>query len=101
MIGLKDEFYNRYIVKNDLLKPVRDAFVANGQRYNLFNSAVLELFEFIRMVSYSCAGIMFFCMFIHGILIFCHLIMEIRFHHQMQAVPDISNKIKCIFALFF
>jgi len=52
MIGLKDEFYNRYIVKNDLLKPVREAFIANGQRYNLFNSAVIELFEFIRTVSY-------------------------------------------------
>ena len=53
MIGLKDEFYNRYIVKNDLLKPVGDAFAANGKRYNLFNSAVIELFEFIRTVSHS------------------------------------------------
>jgi len=51
MIGLKDDFYNRYIVKCDLLKPVTDAFVANGLvRYNLFNSAVIELFEFILTV---------------------------------------------------
>jgi len=52
MIGLKDDFYNRYIVKCDLLKPVIDAFVANGlTKYNLFNSAVIELFEFILTVS--------------------------------------------------
>ena len=51
LIGLKDEFYNRYIVKNDLLRPVIDAFVTNGHRYNLFNSAVIELFEFVRSVS--------------------------------------------------
>jgi len=51
MIGLKDDFYNRYIVKCDLLRPVTDAFVANGlTKYNLFNSAVIELFEFIHMV---------------------------------------------------
>ena len=51
MIGLKDDFYNRYIVKCDLLKPVTEAFVANGlTKYNLFNSAVIELFEFILTV---------------------------------------------------
>jgi len=51
MVGLKDDFYNRYIVKCDLLKPVTDAFVANGlTKYNLFNSAVIELFEFMLTV---------------------------------------------------
>ncbi|KAG4157367.1 hypothetical protein ERO13_D02G058450v2 [Gossypium hirsutum] len=29
-------------------QPVIDAFVANGNRYNVLNSAVLELFEYIR-----------------------------------------------------
>lgn len=52
-IGLKDEFYNRHIIKFDLMKIVVDAFVANGQKYNLFNSAVLELFEFVKSVSIS------------------------------------------------
>lgn len=47
-VSLRDEFYNRYLVKNSLLEPVIAAFLANGSRYNLFNSAVLELFEFIR-----------------------------------------------------
>lgn len=36
--------------KNNLLKPIVDVFVDNGSRYNLLNSAVLELFEYIRKV---------------------------------------------------
>ena len=47
-VGLKDEFYNRYIIKNKLFTPVMKAFAANGSRYNLLNSAVLELVDFIR-----------------------------------------------------
>lgn len=46
-IGRKDEFYNRHVVKNNLFEPVVEAFSANGSRYNLLNSAVLELFDFI------------------------------------------------------
>lgn len=48
VIGLKDEFYNRYIIKGNLFAPVFDAFHRNGDRYNLLNSAMIELFEFIR-----------------------------------------------------
>ena len=44
-----DEFYNRYIVKGNLLSPVVDAFLRNNGRYNLLDSAILELFEFIKM----------------------------------------------------
>ena len=51
VVGLKDDFYNRYIIKGDLFKPVVDAFVANGDKYNLLNSALIEIFEFIRVVS--------------------------------------------------
>lgn len=47
-VGLKDEFYNRYIIKNTLFAPVMKVFVANGDKYNLLNSAVLELVDFIR-----------------------------------------------------
>lgn len=53
IIGLKEEFYNRYIVKGCLFKPVIEAFRSNGNRYNLMNSAVIEMFEFIKMVSTS------------------------------------------------
>lgn len=48
-IGLKDEFYNRYILRNNLFEPVVTAFLANGNRYNLFNSTVLEMMDFIRI----------------------------------------------------
>uniref|UniRef100_A0A7I4D3Y0 Serine/threonine-protein phosphatase 4 regulatory subunit 3-like central domain-containing protein n=1 Tax=Physcomitrium patens TaxID=3218 RepID=A0A7I4D3Y0_PHYPA len=47
-IFLKEEFYHRYIVKNNWFEPIISAFVANGTRYNLLNSAVLELIERIR-----------------------------------------------------
>ncbi|XP_047391143.1 serine/threonine-protein phosphatase 4 regulatory subunit 3B-like [Sciurus carolinensis] len=49
MIGLKDELYNRYIVKGNLFEPVVNAFLVNGTRYNMLNSAIIELFEYIRV----------------------------------------------------
>ncbi|XP_043111083.1 serine/threonine-protein phosphatase 4 regulatory subunit 3B isoform X2 [Puntigrus tetrazona] len=49
IIGLKDEYYNRYIVKGNLIEPVINALLDNGTRYNLLNSAIIELFEFIRV----------------------------------------------------
>ncbi|GAB4850809.1 hypothetical protein Ancab_030109 [Ancistrocladus abbreviatus] len=48
IISRYDEQVGSYIIKNNLFKPIVDAFVANGNRYNLLNSAVLELFEYIR-----------------------------------------------------
>ena len=51
IIGLKDEFYYRYIVRNNLLAPIVKAFIANGRRYNLLNSAIIELFEYLKVVS--------------------------------------------------
>ncbi|CAG9464867.1 unnamed protein product [Pedinophyceae sp. YPF-701] len=48
VVGLKDEFYLRYITRNNLLEPLVELFLQNGERYNLLNSAILELFDFIR-----------------------------------------------------
>ncbi|KAK0608428.1 hypothetical protein LWI29_030464 [Acer saccharum] len=48
ILSRHDEHLINHIVKNNLLKPIVDVFVANGNRYNLLNSAVLELFEYIR-----------------------------------------------------
>eukprot|EP00268_Persea_americana_P059089 TRINITY_DN7216_c0_g2_i7.p1 TRINITY_DN7216_c0_g2~~TRINITY_DN7216_c0_g2_i7.p1 ORF type:complete len:893 (-),score=145.01 TRINITY_DN7216_c0_g2_i7:577-3255(-) len=48
IISRNDEHLLRYIVMNDLMKPIIDAFISNGNRYNLLHSAVLELFEYIR-----------------------------------------------------
>ncbi|XP_014255076.1 serine/threonine-protein phosphatase 4 regulatory subunit 3 isoform X2 [Cimex lectularius] len=49
IIALKDDFYNRYIIKGNLFAPVIDAFIRNNGRYNLLDSAVLEMFEFIKL----------------------------------------------------
>uniref|UniRef100_A0A1B6GZU8 Uncharacterized protein n=1 Tax=Cuerna arida TaxID=1464854 RepID=A0A1B6GZU8_9HEMI len=49
IIALKDEFYNRYIVKGNLFSPVVDAFLRNNGRYNLLDSAILEMFEYIKL----------------------------------------------------
>lgn len=48
IIGLKDEVYNRYIIEGNLFEPVVNAFLNNGTRYNMLNSAVIELFDYIR-----------------------------------------------------
>ncbi|KAI3469305.1 hypothetical protein Pfo_025968 [Paulownia fortunei] len=48
LVSRSDEHLMNHLVKNNLFKPVIDAFVANGDRYNLLNSAVLDLFEYIR-----------------------------------------------------
>ncbi|XP_029786376.1 protein PPP4R3C [Suricata suricatta] len=49
MIGLRDELYNYYIIKGNLFEPVVNALLENGTRYNMLNSAILELFEYIRV----------------------------------------------------
>lgn len=48
IIGLKDDFYTRHIIAGNLLTPVVDALKDNNGRYNLLDSAIIELFEFIR-----------------------------------------------------
>jgi hypothetical protein len=47
-IGLKDEFYNRYIVKNRCFEALLTQLRANIGRDNLVHSAILELLEFVR-----------------------------------------------------
>jgi len=48
IVALKDEFYNRYIIKGNLFAPVIDALVKNNGRYNMMDSAICEMFEHIR-----------------------------------------------------
>lgn len=50
VLSLKDDLYNRYIIKGNLFKPVIDALLRNQGRYNLLDSAIIEMFEFIRSV---------------------------------------------------
>lgn len=50
-VGEKDDFYNRYLVKNNLFAPVIQLFIKNGLKHtNLIHSSIIELFEFIRLV---------------------------------------------------
>jgi protein phosphatase-4 regulatory subunit 3 len=50
IIGLKDDVYIRHIHDKGILDAVVHCFVANGTRYNLLNSSLIELFEYIRAV---------------------------------------------------
>jgi len=47
-VGLKDEFYFRYMIKNDSFLSLVQLFKRNEHKYNLINSAIIELFDFIR-----------------------------------------------------
>jgi len=47
-VGMKDDFYNRHLTKRNLFDPIIEVFKENGPKYNLLNSAIIELFEFIR-----------------------------------------------------
>eukprot|EP00041_Stephanoeca_diplocostata_P024368 m.616145 g.616145 ORF g.616145 m.616145 type:complete len:920 (+) comp22512_c0_seq2:374-3133(+) len=48
VVWLKNEFYNRHIIKCALLSPAIAVLRANGPRYTLRYSCVLEVLEFIR-----------------------------------------------------
>ncbi|XP_052207459.1 uncharacterized protein LOC127811543 [Diospyros lotus] len=49
LVSRNDEHLLNHIVRKNLLKPIIDTFVYNGNRNNLLTSAILELFEYIRM----------------------------------------------------
>ena len=48
IIGLKDEFYNRHVIGQNLMAQVVERLLSNKGRYNLLDSAIVELFEFVR-----------------------------------------------------
>lgn len=50
LVAAKDDFYNRHIIKFKLFDPIVQLFVSNGKKYNLINSAIIELFDYIRKV---------------------------------------------------
>ncbi|XP_062502415.1 serine/threonine-protein phosphatase 4 regulatory subunit 3-like [Corticium candelabrum] len=47
IVGLQDEFYNQYVERGDHFAPVVALFQRNSNRYNLINSAIVEMFNFI------------------------------------------------------
>jgi len=50
-IGLNDEVYIRHIVHHQLFDPIMELFFENGARYNLLNSVIIELINFIRQAN--------------------------------------------------
>eukprot|EP01135_Chromosphaera_perkinsii_P002727 Nk52_evm95s226 gene=Nk52_evmTU95s226 len=48
VIGTKNEDYDAHIISNHLFDNIVDAFCENGNRYNLLNSAVIELFDYVK-----------------------------------------------------
>ncbi|KAJ6816673.1 serine/threonine-protein phosphatase 4 regulatory subunit 3B isoform X2 [Iris pallida] len=48
IISRNDEHLLRHVVKNNLLKPIIEVFVENGNRYNMLHSGILDLLEYIR-----------------------------------------------------
>jgi len=49
IVELKDDSFNSHIVYMNLFRPILNTLMANG-RYNLVNSAILEFFEYIKVV---------------------------------------------------
>lgn len=47
-IMMKDEFYNRYLVKNNTMRPVLKAYLKNCHRENLLHSALLDFLDLLR-----------------------------------------------------
>ncbi|KAG4098094.1 DUF625-domain-containing protein [Neocallimastix lanati (nom. inval.)] len=48
-ISMKDEFYNKHLIKNSIFKSIIQMLSETERRNNLLNSACLELFVFIRV----------------------------------------------------
>ncbi|PNH02464.1 Serine/threonine-protein phosphatase 4 regulatory subunit 3, partial [Tetrabaena socialis] len=47
-VALKEDFFTRYLLRHNCFGPLMVVFFENGERYNLLNSAVLDLIDFIR-----------------------------------------------------
>ena len=47
IVEQRDEFYNRFLVRSDLMKGIMRVWRRNGGKYNLLDSVVLEMLEFI------------------------------------------------------
>lgn len=47
-VNMKDEFYNRYLVKNSLLEPVLSAYLKYNSKENMLHSAFLDFFDIVR-----------------------------------------------------
>lgn len=48
LIGMKEDFYDQFVVRQNAIGRVIDVFFENGDRNNLLNSTILELFDFLK-----------------------------------------------------
>lgn len=48
LVGMKEEFFDRTVIRSGALGDIVDVFFRNGDHNNLLNSTILELFDFIR-----------------------------------------------------
>jgi protein phosphatase-4 regulatory subunit 3 len=53
IISSPNKFYHNYVIENNLFAPVMEVFLANGDKYNALNSAILDLFHYIG-INKSC-----------------------------------------------
>ncbi|KAJ0979863.1 hypothetical protein J5N97_015337 [Dioscorea zingiberensis] len=94
IISRNDEHLLRHIVKNNLLKPIIDAFIENGKRYNMLHSGVLELFEYIRKENYKTLILYIFDSFWDQLSKFEHLgsiqAFRIKYEQSLESC-DIKN----------
>lgn len=51
LVALKDETYLKQLIKSGVYAAIVHALVDNGPKYNMLNSSIIELFEYIRKVS--------------------------------------------------
>jgi len=49
LLAVKDDFYNRHIVKFDLFKPIFKLLEENKGKDNMIVSAIVEIIEYIRV----------------------------------------------------
>lgn len=57
-VARSDEFYNRFLVKHDLIRPVLETVAEERDKDNLLGSACLEFFEHLRIVSVAWEGLL-------------------------------------------
>jgi protein phosphatase-4 regulatory subunit 3 len=50
VLTTSNRFYFTYVVESNLLEPIVKLFISNGSKYNLINSAIIDLFETVRKV---------------------------------------------------
>ncbi|WOL16432.1 serine/threonine-protein phosphatase 4 regulatory subunit 3B isoform X1 [Canna indica] len=94
IISRNDEHLLRHIAKNNLLKPVIQKFIENGDRYNMLHSGVLELLEYIRRENVIVLVLHIVDSFWDQLLKFRHLVtiqnLKIK-HQQLLESPEAKN----------